>query len=626
LTRLTKYLFVIIFLFEWINLSAQTWQLVWADEFDGASINAANWTRETGGNGWGNNELQYYTNRSVNSYIESGSLVIKAQSENYSGNNYTSARLKTQGKKFFKYGKIEARMKLPYGQGIWPAFWTLGENINSVGWPACGEIDIMEFLGHQTNKVYGTGHWGEGGQHQQSGGSYTLPTGNFPNDYHLFTIIWDNYFIKWYVDNSLYYTLSITPAYLSEFHENQFIILNLAVGGNWPGYPDPTTVFPQYMYVDYVRVYKDSLMNIANVNITSPSNNSTFQSGSNINITASVGGFANPVNYVEFYQGDARVGVDTQEPYEFNWTGVYDGEYSIKAKAKDNAGNIISSEPVTITVGEGFLQSPYLGKPVLLPGVIEMENYNLGGAGIAYNDTDPAINQGNQTGNDYRVSEGVDLQATTDAGGGYNIGWNEAGEWLNYFVDVSHTGNFRLAARVSGNTNTGSFKVEVDGNDVSGVVMVPSTNGWQNWVDVNKDDIYLEKGVHVLTYNTIASGFNINRLVFSQLTDVEQPDIKLNDFELYQNYPNPFNPTTKIKYSVPSASLNKSSIANHNSSIINLKVYGVLGNEVATLVNEYKAPGTYEVTFDGKNLPSGVYYCSLKTGTKTISKKIILLK
>ncbi len=248
----------LIFIFNYVSVYPQNWQLVWSDEFDSTSINLSNWTHETGGNGWGNNELQFYTNRDVNSYIDSGKLVIKAIAENYSGRSYTSARLKTQGKRFWKYGKVESRLKLPYGQGIWLAFWMLGENIPYAGWPACGEIDIMEMIGGsgRENTVYGTAHWDNGGQHAQYGGHYSLPSGTFADDFHTYRIEWDQYLIKWYMDNSLYAAISITPSGLSEFQQDFFIILNLAVGGNWPGNPNSSTTFPQYLEIDYVRVYQ----------------------------------------------------------------------------------------------------------------------------------------------------------------------------------------------------------------------------------------------------------------------------------------------------------------------------------------------------------------------------------
>ena len=242
-----------------VSVNAQNWQPVWADEFDSTSLDLSSWTRETGGNGWGNNELEYYTNRDTNAFIEDGYLVIQALKENFSNRNYTSARLKTQNKRYFKYGKIEASIKLPYGQGIWPAFWTLGQNISSVGWPACGEYDIMEMIGGsgRENTVYGTAHWDNNGQHASYGGSYTLSSGTFADGFHKYTMIWTDQSIKWYVDDQLHNTISITPSGLSEFHNEFFIILNVAVGGNWPGYPDATTTFPQRMEVDYVRVYQD---------------------------------------------------------------------------------------------------------------------------------------------------------------------------------------------------------------------------------------------------------------------------------------------------------------------------------------------------------------------------------
>lgn len=252
-----KILFSLLIVFTSL-IQAQNYQLVWFDEFSNATIDAANWTYETGGNGWGNNELQYYTNRDVNSYILGGSLVIEAKKESYGGKNYTSARMITKGKRYFTYGKIEARIRLPYGQGIWPAFWMLGENISTVGWPKCGEIDIMELIGGGANdkKVYGTVHWESNG-HASYGGNYSLSSGIFASDYHVFSIVWNSKSIQWFVDGTKYVTVDITPAGLAAFHKNNFIILNLAVGGNWPGNPDATTIFPQKMLVDYVRVYQE---------------------------------------------------------------------------------------------------------------------------------------------------------------------------------------------------------------------------------------------------------------------------------------------------------------------------------------------------------------------------------
>ena len=252
------------------GISHAAWQLVWSDEFaqaDGTSPDSTKWGFDigNGSGGWGNNELEYYTSRTNNARIVGGQLVIEAKQESFGGKNYTSARMLTKGKWSWTYGRMEARIKIPRGQGIWPAFWMLGTNINSVGWPTCGETDIMENIGKTTEqgKVYGTIHGPQSGGDYNGGagvgGSYTLPGGAaFADDFHVFAVEWTTNQIKWSVDSNQYFTA--TPASLPGggtwvFTQPQFLILNVAVGGNWPGIPDGTTTFPQQMLVDYVRVY-----------------------------------------------------------------------------------------------------------------------------------------------------------------------------------------------------------------------------------------------------------------------------------------------------------------------------------------------------------------------------------
>jgi beta-glucanase (GH16 family) len=236
----------------------QGYNLVWRDEFTGNTL-SSDWKHEigTGNNGWGNNELQHY--RAENTSIEDGLLVITAKKENFSGRDYTSSRIITQGKRSFKYGRIDIRAIMPEGQGIWPALWMLGDNIGSVGWPRCGEIDIMEMIGGQpTNDrtTHGTVHWDNNGTYASFGKSYTKASGKLSDQFHVYSVIWDEKSIKWYFDDILYNTVDTTPAALSEFQEKFFFIFNVAVGGNWPGSPNTTTVFPQRMAVDYVRVFQ----------------------------------------------------------------------------------------------------------------------------------------------------------------------------------------------------------------------------------------------------------------------------------------------------------------------------------------------------------------------------------
>ncbi len=244
------------------------WILTWHDEFNAANgtpVDSQKWTAESGGNGWGNNELEYYIDSPRNARQEHGSLVIEAIRESYTGadgvkRDYTSARLKTQNKFSQAYGRFEARIKMPRGKGIWPAFWLLGEDIDAVHWPNCGEIDIVENIGIEPSTIHGTIHGpGYSGAHG-IGSPFKLPNNkHFSDHFHLFAVEWEPKQIRFYVDDHLYATRhpDDLPANTKWVYDHPFfIILNLAVGGNWPGSPDETTQFPQKMLVDYVRVYR----------------------------------------------------------------------------------------------------------------------------------------------------------------------------------------------------------------------------------------------------------------------------------------------------------------------------------------------------------------------------------
>jgi beta-glucanase (GH16 family) len=265
------------------------WKLVWSDEFnapDGSAPDPAWWTYDLGvdGDGWGNHELEYYTNRPENVTIQGGNLVITARHETFSGpadpghagtggaagaatvtREYTSARLKTQGLFSQTYGRFEARIRIPYGQGVWPAFWMLGADLGKSPWPGCGEIDIMENIGKEPTKVHGSLHGpGPGGAGTDDMTAvYTPPKGpqRFADGFHVFAIEWEPRVIRFYVDGNLYFTAASRGMPHGTgwvFDHPFFLLLNLAVGGDWPGSPDATTAFPQQMLVDYVRVYESA--------------------------------------------------------------------------------------------------------------------------------------------------------------------------------------------------------------------------------------------------------------------------------------------------------------------------------------------------------------------------------
>jgi beta-glucanase (GH16 family) len=320
-----------------LNVLSQTtpnWSLVWSDEFNGPNINSSNWTYDTGGGGWGNKELEYYTSRPTNSFIyydpvaQNGYLVIQALQEPYRNNNYTSARLKTQGLQNWTYGKIEASIKVPNGQGVWPAFWMLGANFPTVSWPACGELDIMEHvLPIGVNTIRGSAHA------PNYSGANSIHCDDTPADlsgeFHLFGIEWAPSELRYYVDGVEYFsftpqtytcagTSTIMPgAWI--FDHPFFIILNVAIGGSWPGSPDASTVFPVQMWVDYVRVYTDlnlapppaSTLRVASLTMGTALNGPNWQAVATVKVTDGDGVPMSGVSVSGAWSGLINVGVNS---------------------------------------------------------------------------------------------------------------------------------------------------------------------------------------------------------------------------------------------------------------------------------------------------------------------------
>ena len=229
--------------------NAIVYQQVWSDEFNGSTVDTTNWNFETGGEGGGNNEQEYY--QAANATVADGNLVITGKVEQVQFNHYSSSRMTTKGKHEFLYGKIEARIKIPVGQGLWPAFWLLGANIDTLNWPACGETDIMEHI-NTDSLLYGTLHWDNGG-HVMKGDTITYT----PSDYHIYALEWDSASIRWYLDGVKFHEVDIRNNVNSteEFHKPFFILLNFAIGGDWPGQVIDDSKLPAKMYVDYAFLY-----------------------------------------------------------------------------------------------------------------------------------------------------------------------------------------------------------------------------------------------------------------------------------------------------------------------------------------------------------------------------------
>jgi beta-glucanase (GH16 family) len=494
--------------------------LVWSDEFDGTEVDTSKWTFMLGDGtayglppGWGNNELEYY--QAENATVAGGYLTITAREESVGDRDYTSARMRSLGKGDWTFGRMEMRAKMPIGPGMWPAFWMLPSDSVYGTWAASGEIDIVEYIGSQPYRILGTIHYGNVWPwNVYSSTNYFLPTGTFNDDFHVFAVEWELGEIRWYVDDILFATrtnwYSTGGPFPAPFDVDFHLLLNLAVGGNLPGPPNAATEFPQEYVIDYVRVYQVP----PGVAITSPTAGDVIAPGDDLTITASVTDDG-AIQLVEFLQDKAVLGEDMSPPYELTVRGVAAGCYTLRARAWDAGGRSETSTPVAIEVGAGCPQAPYRMTPAAVPGTIEAEDYDLGGQGVAYDDAEP-----NNNGGAYRAAEGVDLESTTDAGSGFNVGWTVPGEWTEYTVDAA-AGTYDVEVRIASAASGGTLHLEFDGVDKTGPITFDGTGGWQNWTTVGVLDVPLDAGVQTMRLSIDAGGFNVNKITLAEPPDAD---------------------------------------------------------------------------------------------------------
>lgn len=341
---------------------AQTFQQVWADEFNGTAVNISNWAFETGGGGWGNNEKQYY--QASNATVVNGELQITARKQSVGGMPYTSARLKTQGLRQFAFGRMEARIKTPLGQGLWPAFWMLGSNISSVGWPYCGEIDIMEQV-NADSRCYGTVHWDSNGHAQYGGNIVTAP-----NVYHVYSIEWTPTYIRWFVDGTQYHEINITNGTggTEEFQKPFFLLLNLAVAGDWPGQTVDESKLPATMSVDYVRVYQLTSTPPPASSVTLQAESANVNNGMVVENCTDAGG-GQDMGYID--AGDHLV----WNAVNFPTSGSYTIEYRVASGA---GGGTISSDLNAGSIAFGNTTIPGTGGWQTWTTVSRIVNVNAG--------------------------------------------------------------------------------------------------------------------------------------------------------------------------------------------------------------------------------------------------------
>ncbi|MFT5315955.1 MAG: hypothetical protein ACI9UK_001793, partial [Candidatus Krumholzibacteriia bacterium] len=507
--------------------------------------------------------------------------------------------------------------------GMWPAFWMMPEDDAYGGWASSGEIDIME-ASNNTTSVGGALHYGGMWPNNTStSSSYSLGGANFADAFHIYAVEWEEDAIRWYVDGVLFATRTSAQWFSdgapgnprAPFDQEFFIILNTAVGGFYTGCTDANCItanLPQEFLIDYVRVYEDIVNFPPTIAITAPTSGAILPTG-NINIEVTAADSDGSLVGVEFYNGASFLGIDTTPPYSYFWSSVTDGCYDIVARAVDDLGGT-TSDTVDITVGTGCGQAAYPGTPHVLPTRIEAEDFDIGGAGIAYQDSDIGNNGGQ-----YRTTEDVDIEVCSDSGGGFNTGWMNAGESLEYTINVPSAGEYVIDARVSSLSGGGAFRLEFGGIDKSGTVVVPSTTGWQTWVTVS-DTVSLDAGIQVMKFAVISSGFNLNYFDFEGGAVAGLPDLPGSGNVLHPCYPNPFNPATTISFDLA------------DPATVSLSIYDVAGKRVRTLLAaDSKGAGRHDVQWQGRDeagqvVAAGVYFYRLEAGKYSATRRMTLVK
>ena len=561
-------------------LYSQSYKLVWDEEFDEGTVpDASHWTYETGGSGWGNNELQYYTARSENAYLLNGKLIIEAKAEDYQGNEYTSARIKTVLKGDWKYGKFEIRAKLPGGTGLWPAIWMMPTESKYGTWPASGEIDIMEYVGFDPGIIHGTIHTAAYNHTlgTQKGGSTLVVDAE--SEFHNYSVEWTPEKIDFFVDDQKYFTFTKTSDDYKvwPFNEKFYLILNVAVGGSWGGQQGvDNNAFPAKLEVDYVRVYQD----LNNMQISGPEK----VAGKEKDLLYQADYYHDVSYHWKFPEGVTLTGENDLSSIKATWN-CDPGQVELQMISEDDTINLIKDvtvKPISIS-GPMFvdpLENIAFSVPLTenadyewnipedasfqgntdssaisitwgnKPGAVELIHTNVCGTSDAslyvwltgqYAYPDPNIphkipgtiqaveydyggegrayhdlSAGNE-GTGPRSDENVDTEGSSDIS---NIGWIENGEWIEYTVKVTQAGNYSVSMDLaSDNSNGGGpFSIRINGKTIIDNIDPVYTGGWSSFKSFEAGVVQLEESDTLLRLQFSTGGFNLRNITFTKST------------------------------------------------------------------------------------------------------------
>jgi len=468
------------------------WQPVWCDEFDVDGLpDSTKWAYDVGGGGWGNQELQYYTDADLdNARVENGNLYITAIKETIGSNNYTSARLVSKYRGDWEYGRIQIRAKMPSGRGLWSAIWMLPTDWRYGGWPNSGEIDIMEYVGYDKNKIHGTIHTGAYNHNLGTQIGFSRTVLDVEEEFQVYEMIWEPGKIDLYVNGIKFAYFGYNPNANVDvknsdawpFDQRFHLIMNIAVGGNWGGVQGvDDSVFPQSMVVDYVRVYQKDYAGMDQEE-PSPVSGLTLQEVTNSSIQIKWNHATDDVmikKYDIFLNGILKGSTTVNGIF---LTGLNpEVEYNIEVISVDFKGN--RSESANIIVST-------LPVPTVLD-IIQAEFYT--------------------------TMSGIQLQDTLDEGGGKNVGWIDNGDFLTYQLRVVEAGTYRITYRVASESGGGQIRLNMSFITLA-TTAIDATGGWQVWTDVTSTDFELQTGVYTFTLTAISGGFNLNYFSFEKVS------------------------------------------------------------------------------------------------------------
>lgn len=558
-----------------IATEALSWDILWYEDFSvNGAPNTNHWNYQTGGGGWGNNEVQYYTN-GENVVIEDGVLIIEARKEQRGTNTFTSTRMNTAGKVDILYGRIEVRAKLPRTGGTWPAIWMMPTDGAYGGWPNSGEIDIMEHTGNDYGHVFGTIHTGAYNHilGTQSGGGIDMD--NVTDEFHTYTLEWYPTHMDWYIDDVHIFNFENEYKTSAEwpFDKHFHLLLNIAIGGNLGGTVDMNGVWPQQMIVDYIKVYDFNLIEQDDEAPEKVTQLEVDPKWTMANVTWHVAKDNVGISFYKVFIDGIEVG--TTSGSSFSVTNLEPlTTYEVAIQAVDFAGNEGALEALAFSTIDVVSYA--------VPGRIEAE--------------------------DYTNMHGIDTEETDDTGGGDNVGWIDANDWMSYTVDVVESDTYILKYRYASESVNGNVVLlDAEEAEITRTSLAP-TGGWQNWQTLQSEPFSLTEGVTTIKVTTTTGGFNLNWLEFS----------------LANGSSIPHNVAERYKFSVfPIPSTNGE---------LNISLQGYSGDLQVAIFN-LSGKSLYRKDFkqfsntskiDGLNLEKGIYVISVVSADQTYNEKLVV--